>query len=1233
MIGYSNMEKSLKRFLKRKVKITLGFITAFLITGNIGYSEDYIIKEDEKKDEIVLVENNFDNVINKGLIIGGEEDSKYYGFKSNAENKKFINDGIINFRFETSKESQYSYGMYYFNEYSPIIENNGMIKTLTIDNTEGQADFSIYTPEDSKKAMAFGMYNKGNSSIIQNNGLIHTELNKGAAVIGITYENATKPTSMLNQGYLNVINRAEKDEGWVYSLAIGFYDSRTEEDANTLILDEFKNIGYFNVDNMMKLDTYPAGYGIHLETAGSFPTYEIQQIDNKGYFHVNSNGGSSAITFYYNSGKGILHNLDNSGLLKANSNTYDGIAVEIGGQLGASKAVIENFYNTGTIGGNGESGYGLQLYVWTPQIEGENIFEIGNIKNLGVLYGNSSAIYLSTLEKEKSLSTNKEKNNNYGIMAGNEIFSHTSFKKLEDDYLTNNGLYIYTNADNKNKIDKISIGNSEKKVVLEDNKEKTIINGNVDGSIYDKQGGTIEEEVNLFVNSSVINNANHINKNNLIINGVGIKDKGTLNIDENLELSDSIINSLETALTIEDEKEFKGNNIVLNGGVINHGINEVKYKDIIKGSDGNNTLILTDSIINGSSSFGAGNDIVDIKATTINGKIDLGNGNDKLILSDNFINGSIFGGNEKDELEINNTSETKIFNEINSFESITLNSGKITLFENSKITRTENLKLSAGSQINLRIDSTQKNGDVFSKHALYNNTDKVLNISGDITKIDTEKGTTVEEKEGEKYNNLSVINIHTNGLGVNSTIDFGNVKFEKNEIINSDKKDDYTQNQTTAWIKTNSILNGAKVYETELDNGKYNTQIKVEGKKDLFEINVSKPEKPSSENLYVKLNEIYKGIYTSGNDNFNALNDIVTNYIFEDKDKGDYPVVGNEKMQMATLLGYLRSVYAETPYSFSNESTRKSMGLFHDTVRDNNFKAKEDQWLIYGGLVHQSGDQEQTYYGRNYHGFDTETADTDAEIKLTGAYGQFEYGNTDTLSTGIMVGGTKSDVEVASSKLKGTGAYVGVYAKKDIKDLRLTAGAGYQYTEYDGTRRTINQTYSEDYKDKALNLYLDGKYSYDLEDNLYLEPKAGLSYTHIDQDSIKEGKDKALALDVNSKDFDVLEGTVGVDIKKVISTEKGKHSISAGISYRYILSGDEADYLTANYGGKDFEILVPHKNKGQVSLGARYEVELENGIFYDVKGNYFINTDSKENTNKNADKGEWRVGAGIGYKF
>lgn len=36
-----NLEKSLKRYLKRKVKVTLGLVVAFMITGSVGYADDW----------------------------------------------------------------------------------------------------------------------------------------------------------------------------------------------------------------------------------------------------------------------------------------------------------------------------------------------------------------------------------------------------------------------------------------------------------------------------------------------------------------------------------------------------------------------------------------------------------------------------------------------------------------------------------------------------------------------------------------------------------------------------------------------------------------------------------------------------------------------------------------------------------------------------------------------------------------------------------------------------------------------------------------------------------------------------------------------------------------------------------------------------------------------------------------------------------------------------------------
>lgn len=50
-----NIESSLKRFLKRKVKITMGFVVAFLITGTVGFAQNDYYANSSKGN--VVVEN------------------------------------------------------------------------------------------------------------------------------------------------------------------------------------------------------------------------------------------------------------------------------------------------------------------------------------------------------------------------------------------------------------------------------------------------------------------------------------------------------------------------------------------------------------------------------------------------------------------------------------------------------------------------------------------------------------------------------------------------------------------------------------------------------------------------------------------------------------------------------------------------------------------------------------------------------------------------------------------------------------------------------------------------------------------------------------------------------------------------------------------------------------------------------------------------------------------------
>ena len=318
--------------------------------------------------------------------------------------------------------------------------------------------------------------------------------------------------------------------------------------------------------------------------------------------------------------------------------------------------------------------------------------------------------------------------------------------------------------------------------------------------------------------------------------------------------------------------------------------------------------------------------------------------------------------------------------------------------------------------------------------------------------------------------------------------------------------------------------------------------------------------------------------------------------------------------------------------------------MFRDIVTENIFRPETNKWMIYGGLTHVDGGTKDTYYGKGYYTYDIGSSDMDADTKITGAYMLGEYGVSDILTSGVVIGGNKLKSDLSNgSKVDGSAMYLGAYAKKYIGNLKVTAGAGFQYGDYDADRLAVNKVasdetkavmkYSDNYNDITYDIYLNGRYSHQVGDNLFLEPYATLSYTYIDQDGANEGS-KTLAIETDSKSFDYTVGKVGVDLKKVIPHEKGKSTLSAGISYTKILDGANEEHITGRFkGGSDFDILVAHKNEHSIGLNAKYALELENGVIFDVKGTYSVERDSHNQSGKNKTKGEWIVGAGIGYKF
>ena len=1104
------------------------------------------------------------DITNTGLITGTSIGNSYgndgNGIYNNGTMGNITNRGLI---IGTNTGRQYGHGIYNGKTMGDII-NSGLIVGVGDGSSSGGR----------------GIFISGgtNANSIYNTGLI----------IGIGDHN----TAIFIQGYLNkdIIN-----DGVISSLIKNLTSNRSNE------------VMYI--------------YG------------KIPTIKNNGLMIGRNNGPEGA--------HGIFNQTNMSNDIRAINigsiiNTNDGTGNAAG--IRNINGSANDFYiaNSGLISGaTTGSGNGYGIYNESNATR-NNYAEIEAIVNTGVIYGETTAI--KNLESKATITSI----DNYGILAteGNSSINNTTGGTITNTP-TNYGLYIEgatgivtidPSKVNASPIDIIvSYSNGGDYVTNEIKRNMTIKNADLEGTsgsaIATKSiifSGAVDEFKNFILNGK--DKTLKASGTDREVKGAIINAYGTAvafdGIDSQLTLSGTIVNGgVDGKAAVSGSGN--GDTLILQAGEITYvgSGSPVSQNTVINGNidmlNGNNKITLKKgSAVNGTITTGTGADTIAIEnGAIINGSVKMGAGDDVLnIVSGGKINVTLDGGTENDTLNFNpettkalGNNEINIQHNISDFETININTN-VTLFEKTivddgsieklAISGVNEINISAGSVLNLRIDTTETNGR-YEGHALFGNT--ALTINGDAGSLG--EGESITESENGICN-VGVLNLVTNGLGKNSIIAMDGITLDED-----------------LFTKTNSILDKAVVLKTDEGSGKAG-DIRVEADKDIFR------EVKTSSQKYEKLNDIYNGVISSTDDNFIALKNIIT---INNKTE-DYTSVTDSE-QLAKLLDYLGDIYTGSPYSYSSELSRRSVGMFRDIVTENEFKPELNKWMIMGGLTHADGGTKDTYYGRNYHGFDTGTSNTKADMKLTGAYMLAKYGYSENLSLGLTLGGNKSEAEMSMSKVKGNSGYIGAFAEKYRGNLTLKAGAGIQYSEYDADRRTVGENYSEKYSDMTYDIYLNGRYSHQVGDNLFLEPYGTLSYTYIDQDGANEGG-KTLAIETDSKSFDYTVGKVGIDLKKVILHEKGKSTLSAGLSYTEILDGAEEEYITGRFkGGSDFDILVAHKNEHSIGLNAKYALELENGVLFDVKGSYSVERDSHNGSGKNKTKGEWIAGAGLGYKF
>ena len=1023
----------------------------------------------------------------------------------------------------------------------------------------------------------YGIYNTGKMGNIANTGEISgTSTNLGAGYGIFNYNSATKAT-------IGNITNAGKIKGFGYNSAndtvgYGIYNSEG-------------TIG--NIANTGEISGSGYGFGSGITN----DTSEIGNITNIGIIiGIGTSGTGNGTT-----GSGIdsyqstIIDITNTGIINGSFDSSVGFG-NGNGIYNYNSTKIGDITNTGVIsastnGSGASNGYGINNSASAT---------MGNITNAGVVSGYGSAVGYGIYNEGNEIGNIA----NTGIISGSGTGKGYGIVNggigSEITTITNTGvIYGKTNAIENDgdatidTVDNYGILATDGDDVVDD-KASSITENNYglyigkDGKItldqtssspvqvvvgYDKDGKEITK-------SMTIRNATLIGES-----GKATETESFLLAGEVEKFDNSILNGKNETLKVSGT----GNQIT--DSIIN------AYQTAVVMNENMSTLTLNNTVVNGGISGentvkieGDGNTLHVQGDSIINGVdtvITVTGNNNALVLEGNAkVNGKMEStGNNTLSLNGNAENGMNMQHDISGFVNMNIENN-VTLFESIEVTGTETVTVHKDGVLNLRLKRSEDTKDreiPIGVHAFSEREGKHEM---------TIKGTS----EGE----AGTLNFITNGIGKKIDVDMENIELEN------------------MLIKASSIIDKAEI------DGDY---IHLGAGSDLSGIVNPKVSK------YDSLNGIYKSLYSSTDENIDALRDMLSmTYLGKNYDYNN----ATDEEQLKTLMSYLDSIYTGTPYSYSSELSRKSMGMFRDIITENQFKPDMNKWLIMGGLTHTDGGTKDSYYGQNYHGIDTGMADVDVDMKLTGAYALGKYGYSENVSLGVTAGGNRSEAKLPMSKVKGNSGYIGAFAENYRGNLTLKAGAGIQYSEYDANRATLGgHSYSEKYSDMAYDIYLNGRYSNPMGDNFFLEPYGTLSYTYIKQDSADEGS-KVLAIETDSKSFDYTAAKVGVDLKKVIPHEKGKSTLSAGVSYTRLLTGADEENITGRFKGKDatdFDILVAHKNEHSIGLNAKYALELESGILFDVKGSYSLERDSHNGTGKNRNKGEWIVGAGIGYKF
>lgn len=1198
------LEKSLKRYLKRKVRITLGFVTAFAIMGNVGLASEAIEGSlDWSMEKAKEWTEGYDGS-NKIKEITGDR-------VSISEAGEIKLDGIV---LVTVPQTNIS---------NKVLTNINNTADLLDKHINGNTELVIGKDADGNEIVG---YNEGLA--LQNNGEV-VEQDTGFEISG-------EGNIFVNDGELNKSQKSLDGATIVNKGEITFTGSTGQNIGENGIGYNYGIVANSN-DGGQNIETNGIGYNYglikNLGTGG-------QNIKGIGYnYGIISNGKGNGqriegtgIGYNYGiisntgtSGQEIAGGIGyNYGIISNKSNTGQNIGT---GGIGYNYGVIANGISN-TVGTSGQSigkggiGYNYGIIANTSTI---NIASTGNAYNYGVVKNTTGAVFSGNVDnygiviyttdnQSGGLGDGINKgvvlDSTYTLVSGknNQVTDLSSTGSISGDndktYYTKDNTIDFSQDLTGNVLTAVITDTTGNKVAynyttdeLYNGSDELVLNDSVvTGYFTDGGKGTllnisdgkdlvlVDTTINAVTDIDNRNNVTAVNLNNGTLTQVGesqivgkIEGQGTLNyvasqskeqavgIDGELILRNAT-NEEATQYNITDNRtdisfsNLEADKLVLNFVENTEGkeANEIVLGDnVVIGKSPTETLTTTNSVIDGSSSTEK-IDLTINDITGIYGDITLGNNDDTLTIAKNYAYDGVIdlGNGTNDILNLSHSDEgtTHVKNEENTF--------------NYKVHNVEEINLTGG---HWHIDNTKTEitGDKVN-----------LNISGElhveVNSLGAGKGVeTSMDGVGKDVNDFTV----SAGEGIKFVVGDNFNALEPSYSFETEYK-----------LGTDTEIKGAVIFDTSASTAKENS--------------------PGHINIRVKeADELGLGDYTAIYDTVIknlSENDALRNAInYQD---------GGQFQDMIKNTDFQASAFYTTGYAVTKDVT----DMYMDTVESFGRKAGAGEWLAFGKYLSSDTEFDGGSSSRGYDG------------DITGTVGMLEYGVNDTTSYGVVFGKGDTEIDITGGgKLDGDNTYIGGYVKHTTEGgIELLGNIGFTKSDLDAKFSTHDTVGGVNYNiisdgssdADAITLSLKAKKPYSISETLRVEPMLGARYTLINQDAV-ESSDMNFRID--ARDVTVLEGMAGADLVKDFSVANGKLSLKTGVEVSLLSVSDSDDARYTLYGNEVALVNEEEIADSKVSAQVGFGYEHENGVGVDARYK-FIWTDKGDSN---------RAEVGLSYRF